>query len=63
MSADILQDLARAKAVFQLRAIETIIRGPSPCHPGAITMTNTPSPPSRLERCIAYRRTSKENPA
>jgi hypothetical protein len=30
MSADILRDLARAKAVFQLRAIEAVIRGGDP---------------------------------
>lgn len=29
MSAAILRDLARAKVAFQLRAIETIIRGPA----------------------------------
>lgn len=28
MSAGILRDLARAKVTFQLRAIETVIRGP-----------------------------------
>lgn len=27
MSAEVLRDLARVKAVFQLRAIETVIRG------------------------------------
>jgi hypothetical protein len=29
MSAELLRDLARAKVAFQLRAIETIIRGPA----------------------------------
>jgi len=29
MSAELLRDLARAKAVFQLRAIEAVIRGPA----------------------------------
>lgn len=38
MSADILRDLARAKVAFQLRAIETVIRGPA-------------YDPARMERC------------
>jgi hypothetical protein len=29
MSAELLRDLARAKVAFQLRAIETVIRGPA----------------------------------
>ena len=28
MTADVLRDLVRAKVAFQLRAVETIIRGP-----------------------------------
>ena len=35
MTSEILRDLARAKAAFQLRAIEAIIRSPASCdtHP------------------------------
>jgi len=37
MSEDVLRDLARVKAIFQLRAIEAVIRGPQamPVRPSA----------------------------
>jgi hypothetical protein len=42
-STDILRDLARAKAAFQLRAIETIIRGSAAADTHRMAETETGS--------------------
>jgi hypothetical protein len=42
-STDILRDLARAKAAFQLRAIETIIRGSASADTHRMAETETGS--------------------